>query len=238
LRVKNVNYIKEGGNLKKILSAVFTVLVLTAAANAFPRQFIILYTDPVFCGNSEMDDYLAPQFTVNFSDSAVANGAGVEYCFTFNGFFCAGAGFNYSFKNYSFIDLSNDNVDFTYNMSEPYLSARFYAPVFEKCDIYAGASGGLAIMTGSDLKLNSAITDSFSGLTPSFKVFAGFSGIINESVIYGIDAGYKFCQFGPFDYSRGSSSGIWTNLDVSNARSDFGGFYLEVYVGLGFGDNQ
>jgi hypothetical protein len=219
--------------MKKILLILACSVFFCGPLTAFPTHMIILHGDVAYPGNSEVQEYFNP-LTLTFNKDMRVFGGGLEYYYSFLGFLSAGAGVNYINKEYTIDILSNTDY-FVYNAIQPYAVLKLFYSISKGFDLYAGANGGMIILNESKRIFNNVEAARYEGSAPAFMFFGGIAGKLQE-LWYMLEAGYKIAQIKPYSYN-GSPGGTVKNIDSSEARTNFGGFYFGVNIGYGFGED-
>lgn len=219
--------------MKKTLFVFICCIFFCGALFAFPQHMILLHGDIAYPGNSEVEEYFSPM-PLTFNKDMRVFDAGLEYSYSMLGFLSLGLGVNYITKEYMITDSFLNWDDFVFNAVQPYAVIKLFYAVNDGFDLYAGGNGGIISLFASSLTYDGNVTAKYTGAAPAFTFFGGIAGKFNE-IWCTLEAGYKIAQLKPYNYEVSPGS-VVRNKDLTEARSNFGGFYFGASVGYGFGD--
>jgi hypothetical protein len=180
---------------KNTLLTVLFALIFAPSVRAIPMHNINLNIGISLPGETEIATY----YGGSISESIRVYNFGLSYDIAPLEFVSIGAGCNLALRSfivpYGTSPVFEDNVNFM--AFEPFAQLRFYLPVMEGFDLYAGGGLGYAILMNSSLaRGQDGVTYPINGGALTYKVGGGMA--YNQGIFTAVlEVGYKSCSITP-----------------------------------------
>lgn len=213
--------------MKKNLLLSLLAAVIIPPVYAIPVHNISLNFGAAFPGETE----LAAYYNLSIGDSIKVYDIGLSYDFAPLEFMTIGAGCKVMLRPFtSTYGVFMDTVNLT--AVEPFGQIRFYLPLMEGFDVFAGGGAGYAVLVGSTFANGqTSVTSDINGSAVTYKFGGGIA--YNQGIFTAIlDIGYRSCSITP------SPAVTNPNPPGNGLVVNLGGFYATMGAAVSFGSHK